>query len=85
MASGASAGAMTIDLDSDNTPSVDRTSRERANKRAELEAKRAARAEKKKLMNDRFEKRRLERKKMQDELFEKSLERREQYREAMGL
>ncbi len=85
VASGASAGVLTIDLDSDNTPSVDRTSRERANKRAELEAKRAARAEKKKLMNDRFEKRRLERKKMQDELFEKSLERREQYREAMGL
>ncbi len=79
------AGVLTLDLDSDNTPSVDKASRERANKKAELEAKRAERAEKRKLMNDRFEKHRQERKKLQQELMEKSIERREMYMEVMGL
>ena len=82
--SGDAHGVLTIDLDSDNTPSVNKASRERANRRAQLEAKRAERAEKKKLMNDRMEKRRLERQKLEDKLIERTMERQKMFREAYG-
>ena len=82
--SGDAHGVLTIDLDSDNTPSVNKASRERANRRAQLEAKRAERAEKKKLMNDRMEKRRLERQKLEDKLIERTMERQKMLREAYG-